>query len=428
MKALAVHEALPVKLMEKICEPSNLNGAYKRVKAKKGAPGVDGMTVNMMRDYIATHKSELLQSLLNGSYRPQPVKEVLLPKPDGGVRQLGIPTVMDRLVQQAILQILQPIFEPKFSNSSFGFRPGRSAHQAVKRAQEIVKTGRRIVVDIDLEKFFDRVNHDKLMSKLAKYIADKRLLKIIRAFLQAGIMRQGVCINREEGTPQGGNLSPLLSNIVLDELDQELERRGHQFCRYADDCNIYVKSWEAGRRVMKTVKQFLLKRLHLKINEEKSAVAKVMERQFLGFRFLNGGKIGLAKRSEKRIKDSIRKITKRNRGVSFERIIDELNVKLRGWINYFKLCETPSKFQELDKWKRHKLRCYRMKQRKRGYSVATFLMSLGVSEYNARHIGSSGKGHWRLSNTRPVKQAMSIEWFNKMKLINLEQQMKQVIL
>src|SRR5262245_45525605 len=271
-KAVFENDSLTSCLMERICSRGNLNQAYKRVKANKGSPGIDGMRVEAMGEFIAEHKEALIQSLLEGSYRAQAVKRVEIPKPDGSKRQLGIPTVIDRVIQQAILQVLQPLYEREFSNSSYGFRPGRRAHQAVKRAQGYVQAGNGIVVDIDLEKFFDRVNHDVLMSRLGKRIEDRRLLKIIRSFLEAGIMEGGVCIERHEGTPQGGPLSPLLSNILLDELDKELEKRGHKFCRYADDCNIYVKSQKAGERVLSSIKQFLEKRLRLRINGAKSAV------------------------------------------------------------------------------------------------------------------------------------------------------------
>ena len=401
-------------LMEQICKPANLNQAYKRVKANKGAPGADGITIDELRNYIATHKDKMIQSLLDGSYRPQAVRLVEIPKPDGGVRQLGIPTAVDRLVQQAILQVLQPIFEKGFSDSSFGFRPKRSAHQAVKKAQEHVREGHRVVVDMDLEKFFDRVNHDILMAKLAVRINDKRLLKIIRSFLKAGIMRGGVGIERIEGMPQGGPLSPLLSNILLDELDQELERRGHKFCRYADDCNIYVKSQRAGERVLESLKHFLGEKLRLK--------GKVTSRQFLGFRLLSNGKISLSNKSKERVKDGIRALTKRSRGVSFSKVIEELNVKLRGWINYFKLTESHSKLEELDCWIRRKLRCYRLKQRGKCKSLSNFLMGLGVPEENARKTASSGKGWWRLANAPALKQAMSNAWFDKQGLINLRKQ------
>lgn len=420
-KALFKDNSLTKCLMEKICDRNNLNQAYKSVKANKGAPGIDGLTVDEMGKFIAEHKGRLLDSLLKGTYQPQPVREVAIPKPGGGIRQLGIPTVVDRLVQQAILQVIQPIFETKFSINSFGFRPNRSAHQAVKQAQEYVRSGNRIVVDIDLEKFFDRVNHDILMSKLAKVIEDKRLLKVIRAFLNAGIMRQGVCIERVEGTPQGGPLSPLLSNIMLDELDKELEKRGHSFCRYADDCNIYVKSMQAGRRVMESLKQFLKFKLKLKVNEGKSSVSEVTGRQFLGFRIQQNGKIDISKKSVDRIRDAIRIITKRNRGRSLELVIPELNKKLGGWVNYFKLVDNPEPLRVLDSWIRRKLRCYRLKQRKKYYSIVTFLLELGVSARSAYSTAKSGKGWWRLSATPALHQAMSNAWFEKQGLINLEQ-------
>lgn len=419
-KANLENDSLTSCLMEQICNPANLNRAYKRVKANKGSPGVDGMRVDEMREFIAAHKEPLIQSLLDGSYKPKPVRKVEIPKPDGTKRSLGIPTVMDRLIQQAILQVLQPIYEQGFSDSSYGFRPKRSAHQAVRRAQEHVRSGNRIVVDIDLEKFFDRVNHDILMSRLAKRIKDKRLLKIIRCFLEAGIMEGGVCMERHEGTPQGGPLSPLLSNILLDELDKELERRGHRFCRYADDCNVYVKSLKAGERVLSSLKEFLGKRLRLKINEAKSAVSEVWKRQCLGFRIQHNEKIGLSEKSERKLKETVRKLTKRNRGIKLEQVIENLNQKFHGWINYFKIVETPSRLKSLDSWTRRKLRCYRLKQRKRNYSIVTFLMNLGVSSKYAWNIGASSKGWWRLSHTGAVNNAMSNDWFEKLGLISLE--------
>ena len=420
-KAIIRDNSLMNSLMEKICDRKNLNQAYKRVKSNKGAPGIDGMTVDEMSEFIGEHKERLLGSLLTGNYQPQPVREVEIPKAGGGMRQLGIPTVIDRLVQQAILQVLQPIFEQRFSSKSFGFRPNRSAHQAVKQAQSYVQSGNRVVVDIDLEKFFDRVNHDILMSKLAKVIRDKRLLRIIRAFLNAGIMRHGVCIERVEGAPQGGPLSPLLSNIMLDELDKELEKRGHQFSRYADDCNVYVKTLRAGRRVMESLKQFLNEKLRLKVNEDKSRVSKVTERQFLGFRILQNGKINISKKSEEKVKAVIRMITKRSRGRSLELIILELNKRLGGWVNYFKLIDNPRQLKDLDGWIRRKLRCYRLKQRKQYYSMVKFLLGLGVHPRSAYNTAKSGKGWWRLSATPALQQAMSKAWFQEQGLINLEQ-------
>jgi RNA-directed DNA polymerase len=423
-KVLTEDESLTKHLMEKICDPLNLNRAYKRVKANKGAAGVDGMTVDELRNWIAEHKESLIESLLTGRYQPQPVRGVEIPKPgkSKGVRLLGIPSAVDRLVQQAIHQVLEPIFDPTFSGSSYGFRPGRSAHQALKQAREYVRDGYEIVVDIDAEKFFDSVNHDILMSRLAKRINDKRLLKIIRRFLEAGIMKQGVCIERQAGLVQGGPLSPLMSNILLDELDKELERRGHKFCRYADDSNVYVRSLRAGERVLKSVKQFLWQRLKLKVNDAKSASASVEERQFLGYRLLRGGKLVVATHSVERVKDKIRTLTRRNRGVSLEKVIGELNTMLRGWVNYFRLTEWPSDVAALDAWIRRKLRCYRLKQRKRTWPIAKFLIKLGVPDCSAWNLAKSEKGWWRLSRSIPVNHAMNNAWFEEQGLINLTKQ------
>ena len=416
-------ENLTKYLMEKICEPSNLNRAYKRVKANKGAAGVDGMTVEEMATWIAGHKESLIESLLTGTYQPKPVLGVEIPKPGNkGVRLLGIPCAIDRLVQQAIHQVLEPLFDPTFSESSYGFRPGRGAHQALRKAQEYVRDGCEIVVDIDLEKFFDRVNHDILMSRLAKRISDKRLLKIIRRFLEAGMMKHGICIERVEGMPQGGPLSPLMSNLLLDELDKELEHRGHKFCRFADDANIYVRTQRAGERVLKSIKEFLMGRLKLKVNETKSGCAPVDERQFLGYRLLLDGKLVVAKHSEERVRDKIRILTKRNRGVSLEKIICELNEKLRGWVNYFRLTDWPSDMTELDSWIRRKLRCYKLKQRKKTWPIAKFLMSLGVPACSAWNLAKSGKGWWRLSSSPAVHHGMNNAWFEEQGLINLAKQ------
>ncbi len=412
--------ALTTNLMEQICDPKNLLRAYRRVRANKGKPGVDGMTVHELADWLRTNHVALTASLLDGTYRPQPVRGVQIPKPGGGQRQLGIPVVVDRLVQQAILQVLEPILDPTFSPSSFGFRPGRSAHMALEQARQYVnREGREIVVDLDLEKFFDRVNHDILMSRVARRIGDKRLLGIIRRFLQAGMMQDGVCVARDEGTPQGGPLSPLLANLLLDDLDQELERRGHRFCRYADDCNIYVRSLAAGQRVMDSVVQFLEGKLRLRVNRDKSAVAKVGERKFLGHRLLLNGKLGISPKSLKRAKERIRQITSRSRGVSLAQVIVLLNLFLVGWITYYRYAACRFELQCLDEWIRHRLRCHRLKQRKRGKSVADFLRKLGIPAYQAARIGSSGKGWWRLSNSPPVKLALSNEWFSNQGLVSL---------
>lgn len=423
MKASKEEETLTKHLMEKICNSSNLNQAYKRVKANKGSAGVDGMTVNDLRDWISKHKELLIESLLTGTYQPQPVLGIEIPKAGNeGVRQLGIPSVVDRLVQQAIHQILEPIFDPTFSESSYGFRPGRSAHKALKKAQEYVRAGYNIVVDIDLEQFFDRVNHDVLMSRLAQRISDKRLLKIIRRFLEAGVMKQGICSEKSQGLSQGGPLSPLMSNILLDDLDKELEHRGHKFCRFADDNNIYVRSLRAGKRVLESMRKFLEIRLKLKINEAKSGCAPVGERKFLGYRLLDDGRLAIAHHSIDRLRDKVRELTRRNRGVSLGKIISELNEKLRGWANYFRLTEMPSDLADLDSWIRRKLRCYRLKQRKKSKPITKFLISLGVSANSARIIGGSGKGWWRLSMTPQLHKAMNNSWFEKQGLINMTNQ------
>jgi len=317
--------ALTDRLMEEVCQPNNLNEAYNRVKSNQGAPGIDGMTVEDLLPWIREHKQELRSRLLEGSYRPNSVRGVKIPKAGGGERQLGIPTVVDRLIQQAILQVLTTLLDPTFSESSYGFRPGRSAHQALRKAKEYVADGRDIVVDIDLEKFFDRVNHDILMSRLSRRVTDKRLLRIVRRFLEAGLMQDGVCVRRDEGTPQGGPLSPLLANLLLDDWDKEREHRGHAFCRYADDCNIDVRSEEAGRRVMASVTTFLEARLKLRVNREKSAVARVEERKFLGYRLLSDGKLVIAPTSLERARQRIKAIASRNRGIGFARMIGELN-------------------------------------------------------------------------------------------------------
>ena len=398
--------ALAQGLMEQVVACDNLNRAFKKVAANKGAPGVDGMTVQALGEWSRANKEALIATLLNGTYEPQPVRGVQIPKPGGGVRQLGIPTVVDRLVQQAILQVL----EPTFSASSFGFRPGRGAHDALRQARQYVQEGHGIVVDVDLEKFFDRVNHDVLMGRLARRVGDKRLLRIVRRFLQAGMMQAGVCVDRHDRTPQGGPLSPLLANLLLDELDKELERRGHRFCRYADDCNIYVRSRAAGERVMAPVTRFVEKRLKLRVNQDKSAVAHVEQRKFLGHRLLRGGKLGIAPKSIERFKDKARKITRRNRGVKLSRVIKELNTLTRGWVTYFRHASAKGHLQGLDEWIRRKLRCYRLKQCKRVKTIADFLRAQGVREVEAWKPARSGKGWWRLSRTPHANWAMGIGW------------------
>jgi RNA-directed DNA polymerase len=405
--------------MERICEAANLNRAYKRVKENRGSPGIDGMTVAELAPWLKAHGEELVNSLLDGSYQPEPVRGVEIPKPGGGMRQLGIPTVKNRFVQQAILQVLDPMLDPTFSESSYGFRPGRSAHQAVRKAAEYVAEGRLIVVDMDLEKFFDRVNHDVLMERLARRITDKRLLRIVRRLLEAGIMKDGVVIERFEGTPQGGPLSPLLANLLLDELDKELEKRGHRFCRYADDCNIYVKSEAAGERVMASVTRFLEKRLRLRVNRTKSAVAHVSERKFLGYRMLAGGRLAIAPESLERVKGRIREITRRSRGVSLERTISELNSHLTGWVTYFRYARAKHHLQRLDEWIRRKLRCVRLKQRKRAKPIMDFLTELGVPRWRAWILANSGKGWWRMAGSPSATEAMNLQWFTNQNLVSL---------
>lgn len=406
--------------MEQICERANMNRAYRKVKANKGAAGVDGISIERLPSYIREHKEEFLVELLDGSYQPELVRGVQIPKPDGSKRQLGIPTVLDRVIQQAILQILEPIYEPKFSNSSYGFRPNRSAQMALRQAREYLRDGYKYVVDMDLEKFFDRVNHDILMERLSRNISDKRLLRIIRRYLEAGLLQNGIFEERKLGMPQGGNLSPLLSNIMLDELDKELERRGHKFCRYADDCNIYVKSQEAGERVLKSITEFLGIRLKLKVNETKSAVAHVTKRKFLGYSFRRDSELKVANQSLVKFKNRIRELTSRNRGRKLEHVIKELNQYLNGWISYFRLSANISVFNGLDSWIRRRLRCYRLKQRKRTYSVYKFLVELGVSVQNAWKLAKSSKGWWRLSLNPNIHTAMSNVWFDRSGLVSLE--------
>ena len=408
------------RLMEEVVERENLRKALERVEANKGSPGVDGMTVSELPGYLEKHWPATREQLLSGTYRPQPVKRAEIPKPDGGVRKLGIPTVLDRFVQQAVMQVLQGRWDSTFSEQCFGFRPGRSAHQAVAQAQQHVAEGHGWVVDIDLEKFFDRVNHDKLMGQVAKRVADKRLLKLIRAFLNAGVMENGLVSPTEEGTPQGGPLSPLLSNLVLDELDRELERRGHRFVRYADDCNIYVRSERAGQRVMKSLRDFITRKLKLKVNDEKSAVARPRERKFLGFSFTGGKepKRRIAPKALERFKERVRELTRRTRGVSLERMVEELAQYLRGWGAYFGYCETPSVLQDLDSWTRHRVRCFVWKQWRRGRTRYAALRQRGVGHRSAA-AAASCHGIWRASGHAAVQQALSNRYLAGLGLTSL---------
>jgi len=407
--------------MEEVCERENCKQALKRVKANKGSPGVDRMTVQQLPEYLKEHWPAIREQLLRGTYKPQPVKRVEIPKPDGGVRKLGIPTVLDRMIQQAVMQVLQRKWDPVFSEHSYGFRPGRSAHQAVEAAQQYIAAGYRWVVDLDLEKFFDRVNHDKLMAKIAERVGDQRLLKLIRTFLTAGVMENGLVSPVDEGTPQGGPLSPLLSNIVLDEFDRELERRGLRFARYADDCNIYVRSQRAGERVMESLKRFLATTLKLKVNEEKSAVARPWARKFLGFSFTSAGipKRRIAPKAVDRFKKRVRELTSRTRGVSIKRMAEELTRYLRGWIGYFGKCETPSVLLGLEQWLRRRLRSAIWKQWKRGKTRFAELRKRGVNRDLAAKTAGSGHGPWRLANSPALSIALPNAYFDSLQIPRL---------
>ena len=413
----------PKNLMEAVVERSNMVKALARVKGNKGAPGVDGLKVEDLPEYLKTHWSKIKQWLLMGEYRPQPVRRVEIPKPEGGVRMLGIPTSMDRLIQQAIGQVLSPIFESAFSESSFGFRPKRSQHHAVAQALSYARKGYKVVVDIDLEKFFDRVNHDILMERLSRRIEDKRVLKLIRRYLEAGVMIGGLEEARREGTPQGGPLSPLLSNVLLDDLDKELERRAHKFCRYADDCNIYVKSQKAGERVKASITDWLQRRLKLKVNESKSAVAHISRRKFLGYSmtFELEPRLKPAAIAVSRFKDKVRKALRAGRGRNLESFIKtELNTLLRGWADYFRLSQVRKVFQDLDEWIRRKLRCLVWRQWKRPSTRRRKLLALGLDTDQARIASGNGKGPWRNSTLPPMHLAFPKRRFDQLGLISLE--------
>lgn len=402
------------RLMEEVCEKANCQQALKRVKANKGSPGVDGMTVQELPDYLRRHWPAIREQLLSGTYQPRPVRRVEIDKPDGGgVRKLGVPTVLDRFIQQAVLQVLQKRWAPTFSDHSYGFRPGRSAHQAVARAQRYIAEGYCVVVDLDLEKFFDRVCHDKLMAKVAARICDKRMLKLIRASLTAGVMENGLVSAVDEGTPQGGPLSPLLSNLVLDEFDQELERRGHRFARYADDCNVYVRSVRAGQRVMESLTAFLTKRLKLKVNAQKSAVARPGERKFLGFSFTGGvePRRRIAPKAVVRFKARVRELTRRTRGVSIGSMVKDLSTYLRGWLSYFGFCQTPSVLRDLESWLRRRLRAVLWKQWKRGRTRFAELRKRGVGAELAIKTAGSAHGPWRLANSPALTIALPNAYF-----------------
>lgn len=387
-------------LLEKACERQNLRAALKRVRENAGSPGIDGMTVGELPAYLRVHWPRLREELLAGRYQPQPVRRVAIPKPGGGERELGIPTVLDRFIQQALLQVLQPLFDPTFSDASYGFRPGRRAHDAVLRAQAYVQEGRSWVVDIDLEKFFDRVNHDILMGRLAKRLADRRVLRLIRRYLNAGVLAGGVVIERHEGTPQGGPLSPLLANVLLDEVDKELERRGHAFVRYADDLNVYVRTQRSGERVMQSLRK-LFGRLKLRVNESKSKVVRATQSKFLGFSFWIGPgrriRRRVAPQAIQRMKERVRELTRRSAGRSLAQMCKPLGTYLSGWNGYFRLAETPRAFADIDGWVRHRLRAVQLKHWKRGRTIYRELVARGMPDDAARQVAANGRRWWHNS-------------------------------
>ena len=412
----------PTMLMSAVLERPNMQRAYDRVLRNKGAPGVDRMKVGDLKDYLKARWAMHKQELLDGSYQPQPVRKVEIPKSGGGKRQLGIPTVLDRLIQQALHQVLGPVFEPGFSESSYGFRPGRSAGQAVQQARNYVEAGNRWVVDIDLEAFFDRVNHDMLMARVARKVKDKRVLKLIRAYLESGICEGGLVTVRKEGTPQGGPLSPLLSNILLTDLDLELEKRGHKFCRYADDCNIYVKSEKAGDRVLASLTHYLEKKLKLRVNREKSGVGRPWQRKFLGYTVCNrkqNVRLKVAPKAIIRLRGDLKAVFRRGRGRALGRVIEELNLKLGGWMNYFRHIGVKGILQELDGWVRRHLRKILWLQWKRPYTRAMNLMRLGLDEKRAWNSAQNGRGSWWNAGASHLNQALPKKLFDRLGLISL---------
>jgi RNA-directed DNA polymerase len=416
-------------MMDAVVERDNLWSALRRVERNGGVAGVDNMPVDALRPYLKEHWLRIKEELLCGRYVPSPVLRVAIPKPGGkGVRQLGIPTVLDRFIQQALNQVMLPVFDRDFSESSYGFRPGRGAHDAVQVARAHVASGRRWVVDMDLEKFFDRVNHDILMSRVARKVKDKRVLKLIRRYLQAGVMDEGLVSQRTEGTPQGGPLSPLLSNILLDDLDRELERRGHVFCRYADDCNIYVASRRAGERVLASVTRFVTDRLKLKVNAEKSAVDRPWNRKFLGYSmtFHKAPRLKVAPESLQRFKGKMRQMFRQGRGRNMRKFIETLKPVLRGWVNYYRLAEVKGVFEGLDQWIRRKLRCILWRQWKRAYTRAGNLMKRGLTEERAWQSATNGRGPWWNAGASHMNQAFPKKCFDNSGLVSLLQQLQRL--
>ena len=415
-------------LMGQILSRENLQAAIKRVEANKGAAGVDGVTTRQLREYVQKHWPEIKLKLQEGTYKPSPVRKVEIPKPEGGLRVLGIPTVIDRFIQQAILQVLTPLFDPGFSPHSYGFRPGKRGHDAVQQARKYIEEGYCIVVDIDLEKFFDRINHDILMSRVARKVKDKKVLKLIRSYLNSGIMVEGIRVRTEEGTPQGGPLSPLLANILLDDLDKELERRRLRFCRYADDCNIYVKTKRAGERVKQSITRYLEKKLRLKVNEVKSAVDRPWKRKFLGFSFYKQKaiKVRIATKSLKRLKDKIREITNPTWSISMNERIQRLNQYLTGWIGYYALADTPSVLEGLEEWIRRRLRLCLWLQWKRVRTRIRELKALGLKKSQAEEIANTRKGAWRTTKTPHLHKALGNAYWQSQGLMSLTQRYIQL--
>lgn len=410
------------RLLEDVLERDNMLKAMYRVISNKGSHGIDGMKTDELREHVKRTWTTVKSKLLEGKYNPSPVRRIEIPKPDGGIRLLGIPTVQDRMIQQAIAQVLSEIYEPTFSESSFGFRPNRGAKNAIKQSETYINQGYRWVVDMDLEKFFDKVNHDILMGKLEKKIKDRRLLKLIRKYLESGVLVNGIKVSSEEGTPQGGPLSPLLANIMLDGIDKELEKRGHKFCRYADDCNIYVKSKKAGIRVMDSVTKLIENNLKLKVNKNKSAVDLVTNRKFLGFSFYyrkGKFKIRIHDKSIKRFRDKIRDITNRNRGISIDERILRLNDSIRGWINYFGIADAKRKLKILDSWIRRRLRACLWKQWKKTKTKYKNLIKLGISKSQAYQFANTRKGYWRISNSPILEATLNNKYFKSIGLMSL---------
>lgn len=421
------HLGSDVDLLEAMLTRENLVKAWERVKSNKGAAGIDGRSIEATWQWLKDGGwASVREQLREGSYHPEPVRPVEIPKPGGGNRELGIPTVLDRLIQQAMLQVLTPMFDPHFSESSYGFRPKRSAHQALRKAKEYVEQGNGWVVDLDLEKFFDRVNHDKLMTRVARRVQDSRMLRLIRRYLEAGVMRDGVCVRREDGTPQGGPLSPLLANVMLDDLDRMLEERGHRFCRYADDCNVYVRSRRAGERVMAAMRRYLTRELSLRVNEAKSAVDRPTRRKFLGYSFHGRRKLRIATKTIERMKQRVRELTRRDWSISLEERLRRLSRYLTGWMSYFRLTEAPSVLRELDQWIRRRVRLCVWVTWKRVRTRIRKLRSFGVPERNVFLTANCRRGPWYIAGGSTLASALSNRWLSEQGLVSLYDRWQQL--